>query len=223
MLADCVIAYVLYKMARGRMSKNWTLFLAAVWLFNPMVLLDSACWGQVDSLLALALLLSAYCIEKDRYAWAAVALAFAVTLKPQGIFFVPILGFALLRQLIWERELPLAKRLLRFVYSLAAFLAAALVIILPFGIKMEPNLFSWIFGVYTNTAGGYSYATVNSFNFFYLLGANWVNDSTPFMGLTYFAWGMIAIVVISLLTGVLYLVKREKQPYVYLLLSLIHI
>ena len=221
MLADCVIAYVLYKMARGRMSKNWTLFLAAVWLFNPMVLLDSACWGQVDSLLALALLLSAYCIEKDRYAWAAVALAFAVTLKPQGIFFVPILGFALLRQLIWERELPLAKRLLRFVYSLAAFLAAALVIILPFGIKMEPNLFSWIFGVYTNTAGGYSYATVNSFNFFYLLGANWVNDSTPFLGLTYFAWGMIAIVVISLLTGVLYLVKREKQPYVYLLSAML--
>ena len=65
-----------------------------------------------------------------------MALAFAVTLKPQGIFFVPILGFALLRQLIWDREQPLAKRLLRFVYSLAAFFATALVIILPFGIKM---------------------------------------------------------------------------------------
>lgn len=92
MLADCVIAYLLYKMAKGRMSKNWTLFLVAIWLFNPMVLLDSACWGQVDSLLALALLLSAYCIEKDRYAWASVALAFAVTLKPQGDLFRADIG-----------------------------------------------------------------------------------------------------------------------------------
>ena len=54
-----------------------------------------------------------------------------------------------------------------------------------------------------------------------LFRSNWVNDSTPFLGLTYFAWGMIAIVVISLLTGVLYLVKREKQPYVYLLSAML--
>ncbi|MFR1517997.1 MAG: glycosyltransferase 87 family protein [Clostridia bacterium] len=216
MLADCVIAYILYKMAEKRMSKNWTMFLVAIWLFNPMVLLDSACWGQVDSLLALALLLSAYFIEKDRYLWAAVSLAFAVTLKPQGIFFVPILGFALLRQLIREQELPLAKRLLRFAYSIVGFFVTALLIILPFGIKMEPNLFSWIIGVYTNTAGGYTYATVNSFNFFYLLGANWVQDSASFLGLTYFAWGMIAIVALSLLTGVLYIFGKKKQPYVYL-------
>lgn len=42
------------------------------------------------------------------------------------------------------------------------------------------------------------------------------------MGLTYFAWGMIAIVVISLLTGdAVTLVKREKQPYVYLLSAML--
>lgn len=82
--ADCVIAFILYKMAEKRMSKNWTMFIVSIWLFNPMILLDSACWGQVDSLLALALLVSAYCIEKDRYPWASIALAFAITLKPQG-------------------------------------------------------------------------------------------------------------------------------------------
>lgn len=221
MLADCVIAYIFYKMAAKRMSKNWTLFLVAIWLFNPLVLLDSACWGQVDSLLALALLAAAYCIEKDRYGWAAAALACAVTLKPQGIFFVPILGFALLRQLIRERELPLAKRLLRFAYSIAAFFGTAFLIILPFGIKMQPNIFSWIIGVYTNTADGYTYATVNSFNFFYLLGANWVQDSASFLGLTYFKWGMIAIVLLSLLTGALYLFGKKKHPYAYLLSALL--
>ena len=219
--ADCVIAFILYKMAEKRMSKNWTMFIVSIWLFNPMILLDSACWGQVDSLLALALLVSAYCIEKDRYPWASIALAFAITLKPQGIFFVPILGFALLRQLIRETELPLAKRLLRFAYSIAAFFITAFLIILPFGLKMEPNIFSWIIDVYTGTADGYSYATVNSFNFFYLLDANWVQDSSSFMGLTYFAWGMIAIVLFSLLTGLLYLFSKKKQPYVYVLSAML--
>ena len=220
-IADCVIAFVIYLIANKRMSRKWTTFIVAMWLFNPMVILDSACWGQVDSILALALLLSAYCIEKDQYVLSAVALAFAITLKPQGIFFVPILGFALLRQLIWDKEVPMAKRLLRFAYSIVGFVVTTFLIVLPFGIKMEPNIISWIIGVYTDTAGGYTYATVNSFNFFYLMGANWVNDSEAFFGLTYFAWGMIAIVLASLLTGVLYIKAEKKKTYVYLLASML--
>ena len=130
---------------------------------------------------------------------------------------MPILGYALLRQLIYKKEISLAKRLLRFVYSIAAFLVTAILIVLPFGIKMEGNLFSWIFGLYVNTAGGYTYATVNSFNFPYLLGLNWVNDSKVVMGLSYFAWGMIAVVLICLLTGFLYLIGKKNKLNIYLL------
>ena len=216
-LADCVIAYLIYKIANKRMNKNWILFVMAIWLFNPMVLLDSACWGQVDSILALAILLAAYYIEKEKYTYSAIALAFAITLKPQGIFFVPILGYALLNQLIKEKDIPLTKRLLRFAYSIVAFFATAMIIILPFGIKMEGNIFSWILNVYVNTAGGYSYATVNSFNFPYLLGLNWVKDSTEVFGLSYFALGMLLIVVICLLTGALYLFGKKHKVNVYLL------
>lgn len=217
LVADCVIAYIIYKIAHKKLSKNWTLFVVAAWLFNPMVLLDSACWGQVDSILALAILLAAYFIEKEKYEFSAIAIAFAITLKPQGIFFVPILGYALLRQLIHEKEVPLARRLMRFVYSIAAFLVTAIIIVLPFGIKMEGNLFSWIFNLYMNTAGGYSYATVNSFNFPYLLGLNWVKDSEVVMGLSYFTWGMLSIVLICLLTGALYLIGKKHKMNVYLL------
>lgn len=217
LIADCVIAYIIYKIAYKKMNKDWTLFIVIIWLFNPMVLLDSACWGQVDSILALALLLAAYFIEKEKYNFSAIALAFAITLKPQGIFFVPILGYALLKQLIYENETPITKRLLRFSYCILAFFVTALLIILPFGIKMEGNIFSWIFGVYTNTAGGYSYATVNSFNFPYLLGLNWVKDSTALWGLSYFIWGIIFIVVICLITGALYLLGKKHEINVYLL------
>lgn len=217
LLADCAIAFIIYKIAHKRMSKNWTMFVVAIWLFNPIVLLDSACWGQVDSILALAILLSAYWIEKEKYEFSAIALAFAITLKPQGIFFVPILGYALLRQFIYKKEIPVLKRLLRFVYCIAAFLITAILIVLPFGIKMQGNIFSWIFDLYFNTAGGYPYATVNSFNFPYLLGLNWVKDSEAVMGLSYFTWGMIAIVLICVVTGVLYLAGKKNNVNVYLL------
>lgn len=219
--ADCVIAYIIYKLAVKRMSKNWTLFIVSLWLFNPVVLLDSACWGQVDSILALALLLSAYYIETNRYGFSAAALAFAVTLKPQGIFFVPILGYALLRQLIREKDTQLSKRLLRFAYSICAFFITAFIIVLPFGFKEGAGIFNWIINLYKGTANGYSYATVNSFNFFYMLGANWVKDSTAFMGLTYLAWGIIFIVIISLLTGVLYIFGKNKNSHVYLYASML--
>jgi len=220
LVADCVIAYLIYKIAGKRLNKNWTLFVVAVWLFNPMVLLDSACWGQVDSILALALLFAAYFIEKGKYEFSAIAVALAITLKPQGIFFVPILGYALLRQLIYEKEIPISRRLMRFAYCLVAFFVTAFLVVLPFGLFVEGNIFSWVFGLYVNTAGGYSYATVNSFNFPYLLGLNWVKDSVPFLGLTYFWWGLIFIVVICLLTGVLYLLGKKHKVNVYLLAAM---
>lgn len=220
-VADCAIAFIIYKIASKRMNKSFTMFIVAAWMFNPVVILDSACWGQVDSILALFILLAAYFIEQDKYALSAFSLALAITLKPQGIFFVPILGYALLRQLIWDKEIPIAKRLLRFAYSIAAFIGTAFLIVFPFGIKMEPNIIKWVIGLYSNTAGGYTYATVNSFNFFYLMEANWVNDAESFMGLTYFKWGMIAIVVISLLTGVLYIMSKKKKSNVYIMSAML--
>lgn len=212
-IADIAIAYLIYKIAHKKLHKSWTLFFVSIWLFNPMVILDSACWGQVDSILALMIFVAVYFITKEDYIASSICIALAIALKPQGMFIVPILGFALLRRLICRRELPLLKkRILPMVYSIIAFIVSFIVVILPFGFKMKPNIFKWIFDMYLGTANGYEYATVNSFDFFYLFDGNWIKDDTEFVfGLSYFQIGMLAVVIICLVIGVVYVLSGMRK------------
>lgn len=222
MLADCVIAFLLYKVCDRRMPRKWVLFLVAAWVFNPMVLLDSAAWGQVDSLQALPLCLMLYFIMKDRLVPASVCVAFAVILKPQGIFLIPILGFAWLRRLIWNREMHVGKKIGSLFGILGAFAGSLSLIALPFGIHRGTGFFKWIVELYVGTANGYKGATVNSYNFWYLLGENWTNDSGKWLfGLTFFQWGLIFIVIICLLAGGLYLFGKMEAGTPYLLAGML--
>lgn len=222
MLADCVIAFLLYKMCDKRMNRKWILFIVSIWLFNPMVLLDSAAWGQVESLQALPIVIMLYCILKKRLVPASVALAFAVILKPQGIFLIPILGFAWLHRLIRDREMSVARKFGSMFGCVGAFVGTITVVALPFGILQKPNFFSWLVNLYVGTANGYKGATVNSYNFYYLLGENWTNDSEPWLlGWSFFQWGMLFIVVICLLAGALYLFGKMDQGSPFLIASML--
>mgnify|MGYP003292740686 CR=1 FL=1 len=220
MLADCVIAFLIYKICNPRMPRKWVLFLVAAWVFNPMVLLDSAAWGQVDSLQALPLFFMLYFIMKDRLVPASVCVAFAVILKPQGIFLIPILGFAWLRRLIWNREMSMGRKIGSLFGVLGSFAGTISLIALPFGIHRGTGFFRWIVELYIGTANGYKGATVNAYNFYYLLGENWTNDGTKWLfGLTFFQWGLLFIILICLLVGGLYLFGKMEAGTPFLLAS----
>ena len=213
MLADIVIGWIIYRLTENRFSKNWVIFLVCLWVFNPMVLLDSACWGQVDALLALPCLLMVYFITRDKYIPASVMLGLAIILKPQGIFVVPILGYALVRKFFRDRETPKLRTLMLALRSILVCFATIFLVALPCGIKMKPNFFSWLINLYIGTAGGYKGATVNSYNFWYVLGKNWTNDAEPFGGLTYFRWGMIFIVIACLIAWAMYQIPKKQERW----------
>jgi Gpi18-like mannosyltransferase len=138
--------------------------------------------------------------------------AFAVILKPQGIFLIPILGFAWLRQLIWNREKSVGRKIGSFFGILGAFAGTLSLIALPFGIHRGAGFFKWIVELYVGTANGYKGATVNAYNFWYLLGENWTNDSAEWLlGMTFFQWGLLFIIVICLLVGGLYLFGKMER------------
>ncbi len=214
-LADCAIGYLLYRLCDKRMSKNWTFLAVMLWVFNPVAILDSAAWGQVDSILAFYLLAMLYFVMKEKFVPASAMLALSVLLKPQGIILSPILFFALVKYLIREKN---AKALLPFAYSLGTFLGVFLLGLLPFWSKMP---LSWPVDLYLGTAGGYEYASVNALNFWFLIGANWVKDSQPFWGLSYFWWGMIFIVLSSVATWILYQKSKRMNYIPYLLASVL--
>jgi Gpi18-like mannosyltransferase len=218
-LADIGIGWVVYRMASKRVSKNWTIFFIALWVMNPLSMLDSAAWGQVDSILALLCLLMVWFIVKDKFIPASVMLGLAIILKPQGIFMVPIMGYALLRRFFKKKDEPKVRTVLLLLKCLLVCIGTVVVVALPFGIKMEPNFIEWLFNLYVGTANGYKGATVNSYNFYYVIRQNWTPDDGTFLfGMSYFTFGMIMIVVTCIGVWVMYqFTKREDEwlPFLY--------
>jgi dolichyl-phosphate-mannose-protein mannosyltransferase len=59
-LADLAAAYFIFQTGKKKAGYSVSLGLALLFLFNPAIIVDSAAWGQVDSIFALALVLSIY-------------------------------------------------------------------------------------------------------------------------------------------------------------------
>ncbi|MBP5632094.1 MAG: DUF2029 domain-containing protein, partial [Clostridia bacterium] len=218
-LADIGIGWILYKMTGKKLSKNWTIFFVALWVMNPLSMLDSAAWGQVDSILALLCLLMVWFIVKDKYILASVMFGLAVILKPQGIFMLPIIGYALLRRLIKNKDVPRGKTAILILKCILTAFATIVIVALPFGILMKPNFFEWLFNLYVGTANGYKGATVNSYNFYYIIKQNWTVDSNKFIfGMSYLTFGMVMIVLSCIIVMVMYLLTKrsdKSMPFLY--------
>lgn len=203
-IADILSGFLIYKLCGHlKIKDNWRIFFAALYVFNPMVILDSTIWGQVDSVWALAVLMGIYLVVREKYILSAFVLTLSIMIKPQGLFVCPVLIFAVVKR----------KDIVRFLLCAVTVVATLLITTLPYTIKYGPL---WIFNLLLGTASGYEYASVNSFNFYTLLGLNWVRDSKKFLGLSYFTWGVIAVAVVFLLVAIIYFRMRKKYtqlPY----------
>jgi Gpi18-like mannosyltransferase len=71
----------------------------------PGMIVNSAWWGQSDSIMLLLLVLSLMALNKDRPVWAWALLAVALLTKFQSIVLVPVLVTACWRRYGWRRTL----------------------------------------------------------------------------------------------------------------------
>jgi len=94
-LADLATVLILYCLARRYWGGGASAALAALYAFNPAIILDSAVWGQVDSVLTVFVLLAILLLVRSPAASAAL-FAVALLIKPQALIFapVPVLWFA---------------------------------------------------------------------------------------------------------------------------------
>lgn len=201
-IADVVISYLIYKIADKRFNKTTSFILSLLFILNPAVFLNSTLWGQVDSFFTMILLIGIILIDKGKLSIATIIFTIAVLMKPQGIIFLPVIGYELIIDFIKTKNFKNIG-----LSALYAFITTVLVI-LPFSPGQAPT---WLIKLYINTAEGYKYASMNAYNLFSLFGANAKDDSATLFIFSYYQWGMFFIVLTSIITGVLYFTNFIKH------------
>ncbi|CAI6083438.1 glycosyltransferase family 39 protein [Cohnella sp. JJ-181] len=189
--ADLASSYILLRIARPRFGAAAAAATASLYLFNPMVFHNSVVWGQIDSFLALFILLAVWAIVAGKLPYAAAAVVAAVLIKPQAIVAIPVLLLALAvrrSRRAWGESM---------LYGAAVFL----LLVLPFSLKQHPG---WIAERYRAMFDSYPYATLNAANLYGLLGLNGVKVTAAMA-----FWSNLSVVLI--VAFVVWLAWRHRK------------
>ena len=138
--ADLALAVVLFLLARRLFGPRAGLVAAAVFLFNPAVILVSTVWGQNDSIATFAAVGAIYLLVTGRTEAAAAVGVVAMLFKFQYGFVIPIIAIVGLRRHLlglpdgngaaWPRE----PRRIGLVLLTSA--ATLILVCLPFGLRL---------------------------------------------------------------------------------------
>jgi Gpi18-like mannosyltransferase len=208
---DLISAYLIYKLAKPRFGERVALGLLTLFALNPVAMFISGGWGQIDSIVALLMLLcfEAFAIKKKKIL-AAVIYGLAVLIKPQALMFGPLLAVAYIKDMLTADKKQWGKTPAAVVAAVATIYLLAL----PFQGTQEPG---WILERYFSTATSYAYASIEAFNFFALIGANWKPVTDTILGIPYIVFGSVFIVLSATAGAILYCKAKDKTKRVLVL------
>ena len=182
MVADLGVAWLIYLIGVRFLGEHpptrWLgsgarigLIGAAVYLFNPGTVFNSAVWGQMDAVGAFVLLAGIYSLGRGWTEAAGAAAVLAVLIKFQLGWLIPIvLVVGLKRHLFGRSSVPeLASRPdpVRVLSSLAVSFGTAILILFPFGMTLLPtgDPTTSIVDKFRAAADTYQGLSINALNF----------------------------------------------------------
>jgi predicted membrane-bound dolichyl-phosphate-mannose-protein mannosyltransferase/Gpi18-like mannosyltransferase len=176
-LADGGVAVLLFLFCRrfldGRLGRSGALLglaAAAIYLFNPGTIFNSAVWGQVDAVGTLVILGTLYALAAGWTELAALGAVVALLIKFQYGFLIPIVAVVGLRRHLLGRSAdPEHDRRpdgVRVLTSLAAGIGSLVVLIAPFNLSVwAPNDPTHsLVGKFVDAANTYHGLSINAFN-----------------------------------------------------------
>ena len=171
-ICDLIGCWMLYRiLIREKAFQEYSCFLFLIFTaFNPATILNSAAWGQMDSVLCLLLLAVAVFAVRGKWMAALPLYVVAVLVKPQALMLGPLGMIYIL--IAWIRNTDCRRKILYGTGISLLVLAAG---VIPFSLNQN---WDWLIQLYGRTLASYPYATVNTANFFYLLGGNWSSVSS---------------------------------------------
>ena len=199
---DILCSFLIY--CESHWSAKWSelqsVCLMSAYLFHPAVIVDSACWGQVDSILTLEVVLLCIFLKNGWLFPAYVIYGMGILTKPQMTIFTPVLLIGIidhvfLKNFSW-------KRFFCHLCSGLCVIAGMVLISLPFGLAK-------VLSQCAATLDSDTFATMNALNFWALVGMNGIDQSTGFLFLPARVWGSLAILLIIVFSFII--AKRSQN------------
>ncbi|MCX8028289.1 MAG: glycosyltransferase family 39 protein [Thermodesulfovibrionales bacterium] len=207
LIAEIFSACLLIHIAKKKMIPPRVVIISTtVFIFNPVIIIDSALWGQIDSFLALFILGFMIAMIEKRHILAASLFTLSIMIKPQALVFTPIF----LAYVVSLKDIKVAFNV--FITMILTILP----LLIPFSLTQG---FMWIPKLLETMFSEYPFATLNTFNFYALIGKNWASTDEYWLFLPFKTWGFIAILLITLMS--IYLFLRSRHEYKIVLISLI--
>ena len=201
-LCDLIGCWMLYRIliSQNILDRRSCFIFLVFSVFNPAMILNSAAWGQMDSVLCLLLVCVALYASKGKWKIALPLYVVAVLIKPQALMLGP-LGLAFII-ITWIQESDSRRRIATGAGISVLTLAAG---IFPFSLQQN---WDWLIQLYFRTLGSYPYATVNTANLYYILGGNWsaVNSRAHIMA-------PVILGILSAGYGIWWLIRAKEQKH----------
>ncbi len=183
LIADLITGALIFALARARLSERKSFLIAASYLFNPAVLINSALWGQTDAVHTLFVVLAFALVEATQIGWGFFALALGAMTKPQALFFGPLLLLRAVQIKRWRGvSLAGAGGMAGLVLALAPMLGA--------------GALGGLVSHFGSTIGHHPVLSANAHNFWWFVtrGAIGVEDTQAlFAGLSYRLVGLVLL------------------------------
>lgn len=147
-LFDYILAFGVIKLIR-LWNKNhyFSLISFIVLVFFPTSILNSGLWGQADQMYVALVVWTLYFLIREKHGWAMVLLGFAIAIKLQTTFFLPVLVFLWLNKAFKLRSLIILFAAI-FVTFIPSYIAGA-----PFNMPFDMYKLQ-ITGLYKNANYG---------------------------------------------------------------------
>lgn len=228
LISDLLTGTIIYLLLKKHSEKN-ALFASSLFLFNPVILYNSAFWGQMDSINNAIFLGGIFFLAYRKYLFAILSLFLSLYVKLTMVFIIPILAYVLIRNASLKKVI---------LYTISSIF---LILILTIPVSSTPH--SWLLELFKKSSlGELREITAFAFNFWWIIFIpniqsisqknlfsfsdvrlfNSPDSSTVYFGLPLTIWAILLFLFFSL--PVFYkLIKTKKivAEQIFLALTLI--
>lgn len=201
-ICDIITSIFVYKIAYKKMKPLNAWLCGLFYVINPAVILISSVWGQYESIYTLFLVASLYYLVENKSSKATIYYAFAILARPMLIIFLPIYLYVFLKSILKSGKEIKSKFLLNSILFFVVFL---LFLIIPFYQSLD-------IGQFYKQINDYKlpYASINAYNFFTFIGANWFSYTDKFLGGTYKTFSVVMFSTIFIISFIILFYNDDK-------------